>query len=146
VYTAPSFCEFLEIRLQEDIAIEQMISVLKASAEKSGWLSKQGKYSISLWKRRWFILHSGFLFYFENESSPVNLGMINVLECTVIPGSDEPGNPSSEFSIYHPQKREFKLRCEVAQDMPEWCRALTANESKVKLDDFELLSVIGQVT
>jgi RAC serine/threonine-protein kinase len=145
VYTTPEFCEFLEIQLREPISAEQMIEMLKASADKCGWLMKQGKYSLSGWKRRWFMLHSSFLLYFENESSPLNLGMINVTECTVIPGIDEPSNPSVDFSIYHPQKREFKLRCETPQEMPEWCRTLTAMESKVKLDDFELLSVIGQV-
>ena len=145
VYTTPEFCDFLEIQLREPISAEQMIVMLKASADKCGWLMKQGKYSLSGWKRRWFMLHSSFLLYFENESSPLNLGMINVSECTVIPGIDEPSNPSVDFSIYHPQKREFKLRCEAPQEMPEWCRTLTAMESKVKLDDFELLSVIGQV-
>ena len=144
-YTTPEFCDFLDIKLREPISVEQMIEVLKASADKVGWLTKQGKFSLSRWKRRWFMLHSGYLLYFENESSPLNLGMINVSECTVIPGVDEPGNPSVDFSLYHPQKREFKLRCEAAQEMPEWCRSLTAMESKVNLDDFELLSVIGQV-
>jgi len=146
VYTAPEFCDFLDIKLREPISVEQMIEVLKASADKVGWLTKQGKFSLSRWKRRWFMLHSGYLLYFENDSSPLNLGMINVSECTVIPGVDEPGNPSVDFSLYHPQKREFKLRCEAAQEMPEWCRSLTAMESKVNLDDFELLSVIGQGT
>jgi hypothetical protein len=145
VYSASEFCHFMEIQLREPLTKEQMIERLKTSADKCGWLMKQGKYSISLWKRRWFMLHSGFLLYFEGESSPLNLGMINVSECSVIPGIDEPGNPSVDFSIHHPQKREFKLRCEAAQDMPVWCRTLTAMESKVKLDDFELLSVIGQV-
>jgi hypothetical protein len=145
VYTVPEFSDFLEVELREPIAVTQMIETLKSSADKVGWLTKQGKFSISRWKRRWFALHSGFLLYFENESSPLNLGAINVSECTVIPGLDEPGNPAVDFSLYHPQKREFKLRCESAQEMPEWCRALTGMESKVKLDDFELLSVIGQV-
>ena len=145
VYTAPEFCEFLEISLRELISVELMIQMLKASADKCGWLMKQGKYSISGWKRRWFMLHSGFLLYFENESSPVNLGMINVSECTVIPGVDEPGNNSVDFSLHHPQKREFKLRCDAAEEMPDWCRTLTAMESRVRLEDFELLSVIGQV-
>ncbi len=145
VYTSPEFCDFLEIRLQEPISVTQMIAILKASADKAGWLTKQGKFSLSLWKRRWFILHSGYLLYFENESSPLNLGIINVSECTVMPGVDEPDNPSVDFSLYNPQKREFKLRCESAHEMPKWCRLLTAMESKVTLDDFELLSVIGQV-
>jgi hypothetical protein len=145
VYTTAEFCDFLEISLRESISFELMIQMLKASADKCGWLMKQGKYSISGWKRRWFILHSGFLLYFESESSPLNLGMINVAECTVIPGSDAPGNPSVDFSLHHPQKREFKLRCDAAEDVPDWCRALTAMESRVRLEDFELLSVIGQV-
>ena len=145
VYSAPEFCHFLEIQMREPLTKEQMIERLKTTADKCGFLMKQGKFAISLWKRRWFMLHSGYLLYFENESSPLNLGMINVGECTVIPCPDEPGAPSVDFSIHHPQKREFKLRCDAAQDMPVWCRTLTAMESKVKLDDFELLSVIGQV-
>jgi hypothetical protein len=145
VYTSPEFCEFLEIMLLEPISVTQMIAILKSTSDKAGWLTKQGKFSLSLWKRRWFVLHSGFLLYFENESSPLNLGIINVSECSVIPGIDEPGNHSVDFSLYNPQKREFKLRCESAHEMPKWCRSLTAMESKVTLDDFELLSVIGQV-
>jgi hypothetical protein len=37
------------------------------------------------------------------------------------------------------------VQCESIAETEEWCKCLSLQDVKVKLDDFELLTVIGQV-
>ncbi len=82
--------------------------------------------------------------------SPLCNGMINITECTITSGRnpDDSFDSSSAvltFGIFHPFLREFQMLCETAADCEEWCKFLNLQDAKVKLDDFELLTVIGQV-
>ncbi len=75
-------------------------------------------------------------------------GMINITECTITSGRDSDDDSSLApltFGIFHPFLREFKMLCETAEQCEEWCKCLSLQDVKVKLDDFELLTVIGQV-
>jgi hypothetical protein len=74
--------------------------------------------------------------------------MINLAECTITSGRDSDDDSSVAsltFGIFHPFLREFKMLCETAEQCEEWCKCLSLQDVKVKLDDFELLTVIGQV-
>ena len=74
--------------------------------------------------------------------------MINVMECTITSGRDpDDDTPASHlsFGIFHPVLREFQMQCDTAELCEEWCKCLSLQDAKVKLDDFELLTVIGQV-
>lgn len=75
--------------------------------------------------------------------------MINVTECTITSGRDpddmSPASPLS-FGIFHPVLREFQMQCDTTELCEEWCKVLSMQDAKVKLDDFELLTVIGQVS
>ena len=74
--------------------------------------------------------------------------MINIMESTVTSGrdsDDDDSSPALTFGIFHPLLREFRRQCETAEECEEWCKCLSLQDAKVKLDDFELLTVIGQV-
>jgi hypothetical protein len=75
--------------------------------------------------------------------------MINVTECTITSGRDpDDVSPASllSFGIFHPVLREFQMQCDTPELCEEWCKVLSLQDAKVKLDDFELLTVIGQVS
>jgi hypothetical protein len=75
--------------------------------------------------------------------------MINVMECTITSGRDpDDVSPASQlsFGIFHPVLREFQMQCDTTELCEEWCKCLSLQDAKVKLDDFELLTVIGQVS
>jgi hypothetical protein len=70
------------------------------------------------------------------------------MESTVTSGrdpDDDDSSPALTFGIFHPLLREFRMQCETADECEEWCKCLSLQDAKVKLDDFELLTVIGQV-
>lgn len=74
--------------------------------------------------------------------------MINIMECTITSGRDSDDDSSLaplSFGIFHPFLREFKMLCDSVEQSEEWCKCLSLQDAKVKLDDFELLTVIGQV-
>jgi hypothetical protein len=82
------------------------------------------------------------------SQSPLCNGMINLTECTITSGRDiveDSSLAALTFGIFHPFLREFQMQCDSALECEEWCRCLNQQDVKVKLDDFELLTVIGQV-
>jgi len=99
---------------------------------KTGWLSKQGKFSIrpNEWKRRWCILEdiigTDKISYFTQEGGSLK-GSIQLQGCTVQRKEIE-GNVNT-FSIHtqkKDKKREYVLSADSDQDMKEWVLAVTA--------------------
>lgn len=113
-------------------------------------------------------MNSGFLYYFDSDQvcgllpihfvchgstqlppqSSLCKGMINIMECSITSGRDSDDDSSLApltFGIFHPFLREFKMLCDSVEQSEEWCKCLSLQDVKVKLDDFELLTVIGQV-
>lgn len=59
--------------------------------ERAGWLTKQGEY-IKTWRRRWFILKQGKLFWFKDSvitRGSVPRGVIPVATCLTVKGADD---------------------------------------------------------
>jgi hypothetical protein len=55
-------------------------------AERAGWLTKQGEY-IKTWRRRWFVLKQGRLFWFKDPAitrASVPRGVIPVSSCLTV--------------------------------------------------------------
>ena len=93
----------------------------------------------------WFQAATGLTY---SPQSALCNGMINIMECTITSGrntDDDSSSASLTFGIFHPFLREFQMLCETAGECEEWCKFLNLQDAKVKLDDFELLTVIGQV-
>ncbi|XP_047954752.1 pleckstrin homology domain-containing protein 1 [Salvia hispanica] len=59
--------------------------------ERAGWLTKQGEY-IKTWRRRWFVLKQGKLFWFK-ESTVTRAsrprGVIPVADCLTVKGAED---------------------------------------------------------
>jgi hypothetical protein len=69
--------------------------------ERCGWLMKQGEH-IKTWRRRWFVLKSGHIFWFKsddvtNQSQP--RGCIEVKTCLSVKGAEDAINKPFAFEI-----------------------------------------------
>ncbi|PIA59350.1 hypothetical protein AQUCO_00400321v1 [Aquilegia coerulea] len=69
--------------------------------ERTGWLTKQGEY-IKTWRRRWFVLKQGKLFWFKesqvNRSSKPR-GVIPVGTCLTVKGAEDVLNKQFAFEL-----------------------------------------------
>ncbi|KAK9844674.1 hypothetical protein WJX74_005362 [Apatococcus lobatus] len=69
--------------------------------ERTGWLMKQGEY-IKTWRRRWFVLKQGKIFWFKSDIvSPESIprGVIEVNRCLSIKGAEDTINKPFAFEI-----------------------------------------------
>ncbi|KAI8523603.1 hypothetical protein RHMOL_Rhmol13G0087100 [Rhododendron molle] len=74
-----------------------------SNPERSGWLTKQGDY-IKTWRRRWFVLKQGRLFWFKDPSSAASRaggprGVIPVGDCLTVKGAEDVINKPYAFEI-----------------------------------------------
>ncbi|KAB2596247.1 pleckstrin y domain-containing protein 1-like [Pyrus ussuriensis x Pyrus communis] len=72
-----------------------------SNPERTGWLTKQGEY-IKTWRRRWFVLKQGKLFWFKDSavnrgSSP--RGVIPVASCLTVKGAEDVLNKQYAFEL-----------------------------------------------
>ncbi|KAJ7547205.1 hypothetical protein O6H91_08G074400 [Diphasiastrum complanatum] len=71
------------------------------SPERVGWLMKQGEY-IKTWRRRWFVLKEGKLFWFK-ESNLTKFskprGVIPVSSCLTVKGAEDVLNRPFAFEL-----------------------------------------------
>ncbi|KAK2377177.1 pleckstrin proteiny domain-containing protein [Trifolium repens] len=62
-----------------------------SNPERTGWLMKQGEY-IKTWRRRWFVLKQGKLFWFK-ESTITRVskprGVVPVATCLTVKGAED---------------------------------------------------------
>ncbi|XP_027332533.1 pleckstrin homology domain-containing protein 1 [Abrus precatorius] len=72
-----------------------------SNPERTGWLTKQGEY-IKTWRRRWFVLKQGKLFWFK-ESSVTRAsrprGVIPVASCLTVKGAEDVLNKPNAFEL-----------------------------------------------
>ena len=71
------------------------------SPERSGWLNKQGEY-IKTWRRRWFVLKQGKLFWFKESTitrASVPRGVIPVATCLTVKGAEGVLNRQFAFEL-----------------------------------------------
>eukprot|EP00879_Flechtneria_rotunda_P002920 GHRR01003137.1.p2 GENE.GHRR01003137.1~~GHRR01003137.1.p2 ORF type:complete len:138 (+),score=32.07 GHRR01003137.1:206-619(+) len=69
--------------------------------ERAGWLMKQGEY-IKTWRRRWFVLKQGKIFWFKSDvvtPDSVPRGVIEVRKCLSIKGAEDAINKPHAFEI-----------------------------------------------
>lgn len=72
-----------------------------SNPERTGWLMKQGEH-IKTWRRRWFVLKQGKLFWFKDStvtrvSKP--RGVIPVAACLTVKGAEDVFNKQNAFEL-----------------------------------------------
>ncbi|KAJ7555640.1 hypothetical protein O6H91_05G047900 [Diphasiastrum complanatum] len=72
-----------------------------SNPERTGWLMKQGEY-IKTWRRRWFVLKEGKLFWFKDSivtRLSKSRGEIPVSTCLTVKGAEDVLNKPYAFEI-----------------------------------------------
>ncbi|GAQ81758.1 hypothetical protein KFL_000900130 [Klebsormidium nitens] len=95
------------------------------SPERAGWLMKQGEY-IKTWRRRWFVLKDGKIFWFKDERvsrSSVPRGVIPVKECLTIKGAEDAINKPHAFELSTVQDTFFFI-ADSDKEKEDWINAV----------------------
>ena len=69
--------------------------------ERAGWLMKQGEH-IKTWRRRWFVLKQGKIFWFKSDgvtASSQPRGVIEVKGCLSVKGAEDALNKPFAFEL-----------------------------------------------
>ncbi|CAM8893833.1 unnamed protein product [Rhodiola kirilowii] len=72
-----------------------------SNPERTGWLGKQGEY-LRNWRRRWFVLKQGKLFWFKDSTvSRISRprGVIPVASCLTVKGAEDVLNKPFAFEM-----------------------------------------------
>ena len=70
-------------------------------AERAGWLMKQGEI-IKTWRRRWFVLKEGKMFWFLDQNvtaASQTRGVIDLSKCLSVKGAEDVINRAHSFEL-----------------------------------------------
>merc|ERR1711887_438469 len=91
------------------------------SPERCGWLMKQGEY-IKTWRRRWFILKQGKIFWFKTEEvgpSSIPRGVVDISRCLSIKGAEDVINRAHAFELSTHSETMFFI-ADSDKEKEEW--------------------------
>jgi len=83
---------------------------------KQGYLWKRGK---KMWTKRWFLLHSNILYWFNDPTDSKPKGAVD-LDGYAINRNDKITKQANSFEIYHAQRRSITVYGETENDTNEW--------------------------
>mmetsp|Transcript_2025 Transcript_2025/g.4624 ORF Transcript_2025/g.4624 Transcript_2025/m.4624 type:complete len:127 (+) Transcript_2025:188-568(+) len=95
------------------------------SPERGGWLMKQGEF-IKTWRRRWFILKQGKIFWFKtDEVGPTSIprGVIDISRCLSIKGAEDIINKPHAFELSTDSEIMFFV-ADTEKEKEEWINAV----------------------
>lgn len=95
------------------------------SPERAGWLTKQGEY-IKTWRRRWFVLKQGKIFWFKTEfvtPESIPRGVIDVNKCLSIKGAEDTVNKPFAFEVSTNNESMFFI-AESEKEKEDWINAV----------------------
>eukprot|EP00803_Ostreobium_quekettii_P000874 evm.model.scf_2320.1 EVM.evm.TU.scf_2320.1 scf_2320:828-2762(+) len=108
--------------------------------ERTGWLMKQGEY-LKYWRRRWFVLKQGKIFWFKSEilnSESIPRGVIPVNTCLSIKGAEDTLNKPHAFEITTADDKMFFI-ADTAKEKEDWInsigRAIVKHSRSLLMDD-----------
>ena len=97
-----------------------------SKSEYQGYLLKKGNNVIKDWKRRWVVIKSGSLYYYEDETSPQPLGVLSLLLSTV-----KRNKARDTFEMILPNRiYYFKSIGKGTNEMSEWMEAIRKASEK----------------
>mmetsp|Transcript_19682 Transcript_19682/g.35142 ORF Transcript_19682/g.35142 Transcript_19682/m.35142 type:complete len:133 (-) Transcript_19682:292-690(-) len=93
--------------------------------ERAGWLMKQGEY-IKTWRRRWFVLKQGKIFWFKSDvvtPDSVPRGVIEVRSCLSIKGAEDAINKPHAFEVSTTEANLFFI-ADSDKEKEDWINAV----------------------
>ncbi|KAL6526838.1 Fatty acid synthase subunit beta [Orobanche gracilis] len=108
--------------------------------ERAGWLMKQGEY-IKTWRRRWFVLKQGKLFWFKESTvtrASSTRGVIPVASCLTVKGADDVLNRPFAFELSTRNETMYFI-AESEKEKEDWInsigRSIVQNSRSVTDDE-----------
>eukprot|EP01114_Cavostelium_apophysatum_P011844 TRINITY_DN2636_c0_g1_i2.p1 TRINITY_DN2636_c0_g1~~TRINITY_DN2636_c0_g1_i2.p1 ORF type:complete len:1423 (+),score=460.75 TRINITY_DN2636_c0_g1_i2:227-4495(+) len=101
--------------------------------KKEGYLEKQGAF-VKSWKRRYFVLKKGTLYYYSKAQQVIPRGIISLVQANVVPLSAMKGNightplafVASAFVI-RTGHRNYIIKAKDSTEREEWMQAIEKN-------------------
>lgn len=93
--------------------------------ERSGWLMKQGEV-MKTWRRRWFILKDGKIFWFKSDIIGPNTqprGIVEVNKCLSIKGAEDAINKPHAFEISTTDQNMYFI-ADSDKEKEDWINAV----------------------
>lgn len=93
--------------------------------ERAGWLMKQGEY-IKTWRRRWFVLKQGKIFWFKTDivtPDSIPRGVIEVNHCLSIRSAEDTLNNPHAFVISTTDDSMFFI-ADSDKEKEDWINAV----------------------
>mmetsp|Transcript_37 Transcript_37/g.61 ORF Transcript_37/g.61 Transcript_37/m.61 type:complete len:130 (+) Transcript_37:232-621(+) len=93
--------------------------------ERTGWLMKQGAW-IKTWRRRWFVMKDGLIFWFKTDQisvSSVPRGIVEVNKCLSVKGAEEVLNKPYSFEISTRENTQYFV-ADSEKDKEDWINAV----------------------
>ncbi|KAL9961891.1 hypothetical protein ACROYT_G030924 [Oculina patagonica] len=97
-----------------------------------GYLYKQG-HSIKTWRRRYFVLKNGFLYYYSDMSNTVALGVAKLLHYTIQLGDQSGKKFCFSATSTDPASRTYFFAAESEMDRTRWSSRLEDSIKKGSL-------------
>lgn len=107
--------------------------------ERAGWLMKQGEF-IKTWRRRYFVLKQGKIFWFKSDvitPDSVPRGVIEVNRCLSIKGAEDAINKPFAFEISTTDSNMYFV-ADKDKDKEDWINSIgraIVRHSKSMLDN-----------
>lgn len=117
--------QYLNSMFGKNKALQQGDVEFWHGAERAGWLEKQGEL-LPNWRRRWFVLKQGKIFWFKSDSvSPESQprGVIEVNRCLSIKGAEDVLNKPHAFEISTIDNNMFFI-ADSDKDKEDWINAV----------------------
>ncbi|XP_074577327.1 pleckstrin homology domain-containing protein 1-like [Curcuma longa] len=96
-----------------------------SNPERNGWLTKQGEY-IKTWRRRWFVLKQGKLFWFKDSQvtrASVPRGVIPVGACLTVKGAEDVINRAFAFELSTRSETMYFI-ADSEKEKEEWINSI----------------------
>ncbi|EHA8589407.1 pleckstrin domain-containing protein 1 [Cocos nucifera] len=96
-----------------------------SNPERAGWLTKQGEY-IKTWRRRWFVLKQGKLFWFKEPGvtrASVPRGVIPVASCLTAKGAEDVLNRQFAFELSTSRETMYFI-ADSEKEKEEWINSI----------------------
>jgi len=93
-----------------------------------GWLTKQGGSGLTPknWRRRWFVLKAGAVYYYKSPEDNVALGCFSLQGYLIMPPPPKKHMTNKfGFKIAGEGKRSYYICADSAEDMKAWMNALS---------------------
>ncbi|XP_038902910.1 pleckstrin homology domain-containing protein 1 [Benincasa hispida] len=96
------------------------------SPERAGWLNKQGEY-LRTWRRRWFVLKRGKLFWFKDSivtRASIPRGVIPVNTCLTVKGAEDILHKPCAFELSTTGSDTMYFIAESEREKEEWINSI----------------------